>query len=211
MLTESRNVPFESVKKALADLHTALPGRIVEYNDKTMTATVELGIKRRYRDREAQLYPLIDDVPVVLPVFNNSQLRPPASDLLGPCLVVFTERSLDEWLNGSGEPVEPNDARRFSISDAVALPGLAPDRMRSPRKTPSETLEISRGGSWLAFKESGGIEIKKDARELFSLLQDLCQFLIDSKVNTGIGPQPLDPGTIEKLMSLKTDFKEMTS
>lgn len=210
-MLESRNIYGEGARKVLADLHTALPGRIVSYDDSTMTATVELGIQRQYQDKEPQTYPLIDDVPVILPAFKTCQIRPPASELNGcTCLVVFTERSIDEWLNGDGEPVPPFETRRFSISDAVAIPGLAPDALRPERQTPSSAFEFSRGTSYFSIKESGGLMLAKANRELFSLLQTLCQILKNTKTNTGIGLQPFDPGTLQKIEELQKDFQEMS-
>src|SRR5690606_33082216 len=38
-------------------------------------------------------------------------------------LLIFSESALDAWLTYGGE-VDPVDDRRFSLSDAIAIPGL---------------------------------------------------------------------------------------
>ncbi len=211
-MLEASNIYRDAINKALADVHTSMPGKILSYNDESMTATVELGLKRKYKGKESTFYPLIDDVPVVLPVFKTCQMRPPVSEIEGgTCLVIFAERSLDDWLNGDGEPKDGVEVRRFALSDAIAIPGLSPDSLRPKRATDPESFEISRGKSFLAFKSSGGIELKRDGNELFKTLQDLCDILLGIKTNTGIGPQPFEPGSLEKLKQLQSKFKTMTS
>jgi hypothetical protein len=40
-----------------------------------------------------------------------------------PCLLIFSDRSLDSWLDRGGE-VDPIDLRRHHLSDAVAILGV---------------------------------------------------------------------------------------
>lgn len=72
------------------------------------------------------------------------------------CLLIFAERSLDEWKDGGGE-VTPNDPRAMDLSDAVALMGFV---HFGGGGGPSDAVEIKMGGSVVTMKDG---EITLDA------------------------------------------------
>lgn len=110
----------------VADLHTALPGKIVKYDESTQKADVQPLIKERYTDEsgtaQARELPVIPAVPVQFTGSGGYRITFPV--VAGDTgLIVFSEASLDKWLV-SGGTVDPADDRRHDLTDAVFLPGL---------------------------------------------------------------------------------------
>lgn len=130
-MSSSRNSTLQDLlarfrSSLVADLHTALPGKIVRYDASTQKADVQLLIKERYADEsgatQARELPVIPAVPVQFPGAGGYRITfPVANNDTG--LVVFSEASLDKWLV-SGGTVDPSDDRRHDLTDAVFLPGL---------------------------------------------------------------------------------------
>lgn len=109
-----------------ADLHVSLPGRVEKVVDADK-GTVD--VKPLVSDRvEVEGVVRVISVPVV----TNVPLMWPGGSRGGitwdiavgdTVLLVFSDRSLDRWLAMGGE-VDPQDPRRHTLSDAVAIPGL---------------------------------------------------------------------------------------
>lgn len=118
-----------AVSYFLRDVHTAMPARIEEYFPDEQKVDVKPLIQRRVVGEDGQEFleelPIIPDVPVCFPRTANFFLTFPlvAGDLV---LLVFAERSLDNWLAGTGEDTDPDEFRMHDLSDAVAMPGLYP-------------------------------------------------------------------------------------
>lgn len=125
-------VILRAIDSALLELHTGLPAKVVSYDPSKQSAEVSPLLKRAYEDPEdpeattVRTIPVISNVPVVFPAGGGWSLT---YDLAPGDIVylAFSERSLDRWLEApSGVAVDPVSARRFDLSDAVALPGLRP-------------------------------------------------------------------------------------
>ena len=119
---------MEAIRSQMAQVNTCLPGTIVSYDEATQTASVQLAVKFRRRDpntREIVAYtpPQIDGAPVAFPGAGAFSITWPltAGDA---CLVHFASRSLDEWASVIADVHEPQDLRRFDLSDAIVEPAL---------------------------------------------------------------------------------------
>ncbi len=94
-----------------SSLHCALPGNVVSFDPETQRAEIQPAI------RVGSLsYPLLSDVPVFMPV--PFDVHPGDA-----CLVVFADIDIDAWLV-SGEPEQPQSARRHSLCDGFAFVGF---------------------------------------------------------------------------------------
>lgn len=109
------------------DLHTAFPARIISFNAAKQTAEVQPQIQRLFKaegQEEARSLPKIINAPVWQPRAGGFAVTfpiKPGDD----CLVVISERSLDNWfINGVEQ--QPNDKRLHHLSDAIVLVGMAP-------------------------------------------------------------------------------------
>lgn len=109
-----------------AQIHTAMPGHIVAFNANAMTATVQLGIKgiRTKKDgtREQVTISQLQDVPVLFHGGGGHTLTLPISPD-DECLVVFAERSIDNWWQQGGVQ-DSTDWRMHDINDGFAIVGL---------------------------------------------------------------------------------------
>ena len=109
-----------------SQIHTSMPGNIVSFDPKTMTATVRPAIqamvRQRDRTRKPQDIEAIRDVPVHFPAGGGYTLT--FSVKSGDeCLIVFNERSIDNWHQHGGQQ-QPSDLRMHDINDAVVHVGL---------------------------------------------------------------------------------------
>jgi len=108
----------------VAQMNTSLPGQIVTYDFKKRKASIKPLIKKRYLSGDVEPLPIIYDVPVVFPGTDRIGFHFPLKKG-DRVLIVFSQRSLDKWLD-SGKDVDPQDRRKFDLSDAVAIPGMYP-------------------------------------------------------------------------------------
>jgi hypothetical protein len=125
-------VILQAIDSALLNLHTGLPAKVISYDSSKQSAEVAPLLKRAFEDpldptaTTVRTVPVISNVPVVFPAGGGWSLT---FDLSPGDIVhlAFAERSLDRWLEApSGQAVDPVSARRFDLSDAVAIPGLRP-------------------------------------------------------------------------------------
>lgn len=116
-----------AIAAQVAGVHTAQPAKVLSYSRASQTATVELGVSLAKRNPDGTTAPVkaqpISGVPVV---FFGGSTSAITCDLEAgdTVLVVFCERSIDEWRSSGGAGQEPLDPRRHDLQDAVAIAGL---------------------------------------------------------------------------------------
>ncbi len=117
-----------AIRGQVAQVNTCLPGKIVSYDQATQTASVALAVMFRRRDPTTDAIvayepPIITGAPVAFPSAGAFSITWPlaAGDA---CLVHFASRSLDEWASVVADVHEPQDLRRFDLSDAIVEPAL---------------------------------------------------------------------------------------
>lgn len=113
----------QGIKNYMKDVHTCLPGKIVNFDGATQLAEVQLLITRSFSMGDPQPLPLLINVPVWFPRAGGFNITfPVAKD--DQCLVLFAERALDRWIT-EGDLQPPHDMRMHSLSDALCLVGLS--------------------------------------------------------------------------------------
>ncbi len=145
-----------AIAAELAELHTGLPAKVVAFDASKQAVNVQPLLKRVYLNEDDEPGDAID-----LPMITNVPISYPAGggwsitwDLQADDIVYLApvERSLDRWKEAdAGKTVDPIDARRFGLSDVVAIPGIR------PRTAP--LAGVARGGLRLG-KDDGSTEIK---------------------------------------------------
>jgi hypothetical protein len=117
-----------AVRRFLANLWTAMPGYIVDFDAATCTATVQLGVQAIVSQPDGSKFnddmPLITDVPVIFPRGGGSVLTFPVQPG-DECLVVFGARSCGAWKQSGGSQVQSAPGRMHSLSDGFALLGTS--------------------------------------------------------------------------------------
>lgn len=124
------NVVDYRVERRLADVHTAIPARVLAYDATKQKVDVQPLVMVTYTDEDDQpvtvQLPVVTEVPVMFPGAGGYRITFPikAGDQDGDTvLLVFAEASIDVWL-ANGGTVDPRDDRRFHLTDGIALVGL---------------------------------------------------------------------------------------
>lgn len=107
-----------------AQIHTALPAKVLKFNAGDNTVQVELMINELKRDGASVVLPPLDDVPVQFFRGGDFVITTPikAGDH-GLC--VFAERCIDGWFTNASKN-EPLDFRMHDYSDGFFLTGFSP-------------------------------------------------------------------------------------
>lgn len=115
-----------AIRQGLEEVHTNMPGRVESYDEVRQLVDVQPLVDQQVLEEDGTTtsisYPVIRNVPVVFPGANGFRLTLPLvkGDEVS---LSFTECSLEVWKANGGQ-VNPGDARRFHISDAICTPGL---------------------------------------------------------------------------------------
>ena len=137
-MSESLSDLLEAFGAAQSEnVHTSLPGVVTAV--KGNRVNVQPSLNRALRDGRTESLPVVPNVPIWFPRGGGAAITWPVKAGDG-CMLVFAERSLDEWKSGGGT-VTPDDPRRHGLSDAVALVGL------DSAASGSDDVEISMDGS----------------------------------------------------------------
>jgi hypothetical protein len=189
-----------AIDARLAEIHTAIPGRVETFNRARAQVSVKPLIKRIYRDGLQISLPVISNVPVIFPRSGEASLTFPLQK--GDTgLILFSERSLENWLARGGE-AEPGDPRRFDMTDGIFLPGFYPFNSASPAEVDG-SLALKFKTAKIKIQPNGKIAIGNDAEELLAIVDELFQALIISVVPTMLGPQQLSEVTNGNIAAIK--------
>lgn len=196
----------QAIKAQILELHTCLPAKVVKYDQLTQKADVKPLIKRKLRKDQSLIeLPVIPSVPVQHPCGGGAFIHMPIA--VGDTgIVVFSERSLDAWLSGDGQIVDPKDIRHHHLSDGVFIPGVKP--FSKGVAGTKDSIKISYGTTTFELFNNGKVKIYNSGEELVSLLVDLCTACEGITTLTAIGIQPvINKGTFSSLKSKLGGFK----
>lgn len=170
-LTEAIKTVINSL---VPEIHTCIPGKVSKYDHTLQKAEIKPLIKYAFEGNSYSEYPVIVNVPVMMPRSKNFYMHFPISkDDTG--LLIFSESALENWLSLGGIQ-EPGDKRKFDLSDGVFIPGLYPFSNSSPSSN-NEDVEIQYKNTGVRIKNNGDIEIggsnfKKLVNEEFKTMFD---------------------------------------
>lgn len=144
------------IQSALGDINVAIPATIVNYEPSSMRATVKPSIPKRLSNGGALPAPQIVNVPVCFPVAdvagNVAMITLPMKSGDG-VLLIFSHRSIENWLSGSTDA--PDDPRMFDLSDAFAMPSC---NARSPQAD-GVNLSIQYGKGSIKIAPNGDVTV----------------------------------------------------
>ena len=163
------------IENAISGIHTSFPAKIVDYDEKKQMGNFQPLIKKVFKDNSLLSMPIIHNVPIIFPSGGGGLLSFPIKEG-DTMLLTCSERSIDAWLSSNGEETEPNDFHKFSLSDAIAIPGLYPFN-----KSPSLNLTDSDKDDVTLSFNKGKISLKDDSIEITA----------ESKINLKCGNNTL--------------------
>lgn len=142
----------QAIASFLGEINTSLPGTVVSYDG--ALAVVKPSIDKLFADGRQCSAPEIVSVPVVFPCGSGWRVAGPISPGDG-VLLIFSQRALEAW-HDAGDRI-PNDPRIFSVSDAVAIPGLSPLSYYKQQAYPdaSKNLVLSMGKGTMQLTPEG--------------------------------------------------------
>lgn len=157
-----------AMEHRLSDVHVALPGRVLEYDASTQTATVKPLIQSSTlaangEEIGPEPIPIIHQVPIIFPRAGGFSLTFPVSEGDNVLLVVI-ERSIDSYMSSDGTTdVDARTLRMHNVTDAVAYPGFFPDSMSlESHMTPNNGLVLGsnrKDGARLRITDSNKIQL----------------------------------------------------
>lgn len=186
-MTTPTDIIRQAINYQLRGVNTCLPAEIVSYDYTKQKATVQPLLRRQYRDGDVQSLPEITNVPVVFPKGGTFHMHWPLTSG-DSVLLVFSERSLDNWLSTGGEVI-PTDPRMLDLSDAIAVPGLIPFTPASPAQD-NENFNLQIGSSRMRISPNGQFCFHGATEELMNIIDELFTILQATTVSTSLGPQP---------------------
>jgi Phage protein Gp138 N-terminal domain len=194
----------QAIKAQLLDVNVALPGQVVAVlgNQK---ANIQPLLQSRYAaDQSVVNIPVIQNVPIMMPLGQNYAIKLPVA--VGDTgLLVFSDRSLDLWNQSNGGIIDPQDNRAHFLQDAVFIPGLVP----FPNQTEDDTtdLVLANGDSDIRLLANGKVRIESKTQELINVLDQLLNVLINETFTlTMLGPEPFIASTITALTQVRTNL-----
>lgn len=129
-----------------ASLNTCVVGTVEKYDpDKKRADVKPVFIDHFETDAgtvQAIDYPVIQDIPVLFPRGGGFSITWPLKKG-DPVVLIFAQRSLDEWKAGDGKkPTAQESLRMHDLSDALCIAGAFPDN-DSAGKADDTSLHIS--------------------------------------------------------------------
>lgn len=104
-------------------MFTGMPAVITGVNLDSMSVNVQPAINEMYSSGEVEEFPEILSVPLIMPGSKKALVSFPV-EVGDTVMLMFSQRSMDNFKLGNGRPTQPNDSRKHDMQDAVAIPGL---------------------------------------------------------------------------------------
>lgn len=197
MTMESAMIAF--FEHQMRKVYTAIPAVIIAVrSDEKQSIDVKPLVNQVFADLEDDTeHPVLLHVPLIYPSSSTSAVTFPVypGDTV---MLVFSQAGTDVFKSGDGTAQPPPDNRRFSIRDAVAIPGLFPfgsainqvSKHTLPHSTDDLVVFHNLGTSAeceLRMKQSGKIEVNGSAIDISSTTSVDGNFINTGSVTVGVG------------------------
>lgn len=147
----------------LDQMNTCMPCVVESYDAAKQVVSVTPALKRKYNARTIIQLPIIENVPVKFPRAKQFSMTFPIAKGDNGTLT-FSQKSLDVWKK-SGGIVNPNDTRRFHLTDCFFDPG-GDGSFKPIAGATTDKVRILNGSTIVEFGEDGTIDLKNNSAEL---------------------------------------------
>lgn len=141
------------ISRRLEAMWTCIPAIVDSVNLTNYTCSIRPKVKL-----DGAELPIIPDVPILAMKGGSSVILMPvaAGDIV---LALFSKYALTELLKDQN-PANHKDVRRFSIDDAMVLPGLFTGVDSVPSIAADEMLLYHKSGAYIKFLSNGDLKVR---------------------------------------------------
>ena len=199
------------VRESTVQMYVSLPATVTSYDPEEQTISAKISINRVILDETIE-YPVLNDVPLVLPRSNTGGF----SFLINEgdeVMLHFIQRSTGNW-RSKGPGFAPDSADLFQINDAVAYPCVFPQppeyTARSGTEVIGEKVFVGNPDAApvaLTNLSGTGTNVESDLIQILSGLMTC--FTEQNIISTPTGPAQLQPTVYADIKSLKAQLDAM--
>jgi hypothetical protein len=188
-----------------SSVYTSIPAVVTSVATFGSEQTVDVKplINKTYDDGVILALPSVLAVPIIFPSAGGGVLTFPVQ-VGDTMLLVFSMRSLDEWLEGGGGSTTPIDVRTHYLNDAIALPGLytkkthlSPSTVDVELKFKNQSIKLTAGGDIIISPASGkSLTLSPSGQVLHhsgAQITDSGDFVTASGISLGGHTHPQEP------------------
>lgn len=153
---DNESLLHEIIRYHIHNIHTSQPCTVTSFNKDNQTVNVRPGVAR---DLKGQLtaIPILKGVPIAYPSGSDFSMTWPLKK--GDTgIIVFSESSIDNWLENNTPVVNPQDTRMHSYSDAMFIPGIR--KYSKSLDIDDKNVIIKNGLGEIEISPKGNIDIK---------------------------------------------------
>ncbi len=136
------------------EIQTSFIGEVIKYENQK--AEIKPIIERHYKDGTKLSFKNVSNVPVLMPGTSDCLIKLPVKKG-DKVLCICTKASIDEWLAGGTTTIQ-SIPRQFSMSDAIAIPGMVTIDGGSIGNN-NDDFEIIYKDASIVIEESGTVNI----------------------------------------------------
>ena len=152
------------MQKSQVDIKVALPARVISFDAKKQTATIEVMINYIMQDDTDLAIPPLVDIPVQFSRGGGFTFTCPISKG-DEGIALFHDRCIDGWMD-TGKKGRPIDYRLHDFSDACFIPGISSYPKAIPDfYTDGASMQTDDGSTFIRMT-AGKILIKGDVEHL---------------------------------------------
>lgn len=151
----------EIIDARAAEIHTALPAKVISYDAAKQTVDVQPMVKDVYHSVDGALltrsFPVLPSVPVAFIRGGGYFLSVPlAAGDTG--MLIFSELPIDRW-RSTGQEAHPVNARRHGVGNAVFYPGVKPRAAALTDTGVSDHMVLGKEGGAQVHVESATVKL----------------------------------------------------
>ena len=140
MMQEFAQQVEDTVREATYDIHTAIPGTILEYDPVAGLATVKPAGTLAMKNGDRLSYPEIVKVPVIFQQGNRQKAVIAYPVMPGDgCLILVCENDMKPWMSHGKET---DSDMKFDLTNSVCIPGLFAEGTLAAQKAVEENAVV---------------------------------------------------------------------
>lgn len=140
MMQEFAQQVEDVVREATYDIHTAIPGTILEYDPAAGLAMVKPAGMLAMKNGDRLAYPEIVKVPVIFPQGAGQKVVIAYPVMPGDgCLILVCENDMKPWMSHGKET---DSDMKFDLTNSVCIPGLFAEGTLAAQKAAEENAIV---------------------------------------------------------------------